>query len=295
MTVSSVFPSSVSSSCESRPLLLVPAGGLANRMRAVASALALARDAGRRLRVIWFRDWALGAPFGSVFRRMEEPDVEVTEARFAHLFTLDRPRRRNACVPRLWQTLRFDARIYEAAVTPLRRQDFDFKAWLEHARRPYLNTYTDFYPCPDGLVRTLFRPVDEVGAEVERRAALLGAGKTVGLHIRRSDHAEAIAESPLQLFFERVDTDIDAGRCTRLYLATDDEGVKAEVLARYGRRVVTAPAEASRGGVGGIRDGLADMLALARTSVIYGSAGSSFSEMAARIGGVPLEVLRQSR
>lgn len=87
----------------------------------------------------------------------------------------------------------------------------------------------------------------------------------------------------------------DAGRCTRLYLATDDEGVKAEVLARYGRRVVTAPAEASRGSVGGIRDGLADMLTLARTSVIYGSAGSSFSEMAARIGGVPLEVLRQSR
>lgn len=38
------------------PITFVPAGGLANRMRAVASALTMARDAGRGLRVIWFKD-----------------------------------------------------------------------------------------------------------------------------------------------------------------------------------------------------------------------------------------------
>ena len=277
------------------PLTLVPAGGLANRLRAVAAALSLARAAGRRLHVVWFRDWALGAPFHAVFRPVEASDVCVEEARWPHLLTLDRPRPRNARLPRLWQALRFDARIYEAQVTPLRRRGFDFKAWIEGARRPYMATYTDFYPAPDALLRTLFRPVPEVEAEVERRVARLGPGGSVGVHIRRGDHLEATAESPLSLFFERLDADLAAGRYGGVYLATDSEEVKAGFAARYPGRVVTAPAGAARDSVEGIRGGLTDLLCLSRMAAIYGSAGSSFSEMAARMGGVPLEVLRLER
>ena len=56
----------------------------------------------------------------------------------------------------------------------------------------------------------------------------------------------------------------------------------------FGNRIITAGEEAFRGNVDGIRGGLADMYTLARTQCIYGSAGSSFSEMASYIGGKPL-------
>lgn len=39
-----------------RKMIFVPAGGLANRIRATLSAIALAEQAGIDLRVIWFRD-----------------------------------------------------------------------------------------------------------------------------------------------------------------------------------------------------------------------------------------------
>jgi len=63
----------------------------------------------------------------------------------------------------------------------------------------------------------------------------------------------------------------------------------------FGDRVVTSDHEASRDSVDGIREGLADMWSLSRTQRIYGSAGSSFSVMAARVGGTPLEILERSK
>lgn len=48
-------------------IILVPVGGLANRMRAVASAVTLTYRVRRKLEVLWFRDWGLNAPFFKVF------------------------------------------------------------------------------------------------------------------------------------------------------------------------------------------------------------------------------------
>lgn len=48
-------------------LLFVPVGGLANRMRAVASAYNLALHTGVSLSVVWFRDRAVNARFSNIF------------------------------------------------------------------------------------------------------------------------------------------------------------------------------------------------------------------------------------
>ena len=56
-------------------ITFVPVGGLANRMRAVASAVMLAGKTKSDLSIIWFRDWALNAPFYQLFKPIdrEEP------------------------------------------------------------------------------------------------------------------------------------------------------------------------------------------------------------------------------
>ena len=86
-----------------------------------------------------------------------------------------------------------------------------------------------------------------------------------------------------------------AERFDGLFCGLAPEGVKRELRDAFGGRVVTAAGPASRGSADGIRGGLADMYTLARTARIYASAGSSFSPMAARIGGVPLTELRTDR
>jgi hypothetical protein len=69
--------------------------------------------------------------------------------------------------------------------------------------------------------------------------------------------------------------------------------VKQELRDVFGHRIVTPSAEARRDGVDGIRGGLIDMYTLAATRRIYGSQGSTFSKMAARLGGIPLEMLEK--
>ena len=59
-------------------IVFVPVGGLANRMRSVASAIALAEDTVSKIQVKWFCDWALNAPFCKLF----QPIAEITEASF---------------------------------------------------------------------------------------------------------------------------------------------------------------------------------------------------------------------
>ena len=84
-------------------IILVPVGGLANRMRAVASAVTLTYRVRRKLEVLWFRDWGLNAPFFKVFEEPELMNISFSETSCKHLLMYDRPRRRNFYLPKLFQ------------------------------------------------------------------------------------------------------------------------------------------------------------------------------------------------
>ena len=114
---------------------------------------------------------------------------------------------------------------------------------------------------------------------------------TIGLHIRRTDNAESIAKSPTSLFINKVREEIDQHDDTSIFLATDSTAVKKEFIDAFGARIITPQEEACRDSISGIRGGVVDLWTLASTQKIYGSAGSSFSPMAASIGGVPLEIM----
>ena len=57
--------------------------------------------------------------------------------------------------------------------------------------------------------------------------------------------------------------------------------------------ILTAKDEADRNSIAGIKGGIIDMFALSKTNKIYGSFQSSFSELAAQIGNVPIEILQK--
>ena len=112
------------------------------------------------------------------------------------------------------------------------------------------------------------------------------------LHIRRTDNLASIRQSPIELFYQKLDEKIKEDGKVAIYLATDSEEVKREMKERYGDRIFCSGKKADRGSLEGIREGITDMYTLARTQKIYGSFQSSFSDMAAQIGGVPLEILK---
>lgn len=274
-----------------KKMLFVPAGGLANRMRAMAASYTLARKVGVEMKAVWFRDWALNAPFHALFEPIHQEGLSVRDASFFDYVTLDRPRRKNLFVPRLYQRMMFRDALYEARITPLRMQHFDFEAWFRQGGI-YLASYTDFYPYDYDLLRKLFVPLPDVRRQIDAFAEGFSS-HTIGVHIRRTDNKASILQSPTELFVDAIDKEVEQNDDTVIFLATDSEAIKDEMRSRYGRRLLTAGDEADRNSITGIKGGVVDMYTLARTNRIYGSFQSSFSELASQIGGNEVHVLRK--
>ena len=272
-------------------LTFVPAGGLANRMRATAAAYTLSRKVGVEMEAVWFRDWALNAPFHALFQPVRLEGMTLRDASLMDKLLLDRPRPRNLRYTRLFQRLMFRDALYEHTITPLRKQHFDFEAWARGGN-VYLASYTGFLPYNFALLRRLFAPLPEVERGIEAFTQRFSP-HTIGVHIRRTDNVASIEQSPTGLFVEAIDRELDTHADTTIFLATDSEATKAELRSRYGHRLLTATEEADRDSTGGIRGGIVDMYTLARTSKIYGSFQSSFSELASQLGGVTLEILQK--
>ena len=274
---------------------LVPFGGLANRMYAMASAYCTCRANGSRLDVVWFREWGMKADFGDIFEPWAD-DSNATVRGGGNLWDKvvnERPRKRNLYVPKLMQRIAYDRRIYEDSVSRLRDGGLDFAEW-SRGRRCYMVTCIEFAKIPTEVWGQLFRPVKPVMDAVEANCNLFSS-YTIGMHIRRSDNLESIRQSPTHLFVEAGKRELALHPDLKIFLATDSEQVKQEMRDVFGDRIMTASTPASRESMGGIRDGLVDMFSLARTRQIYGSWFSSFSEMASKIGGCKLTVLTAKR
>ena len=63
-----------------RYILLVPVGGLANRMKAIDSAIKLSRKANSELHIIWFKDRGLNCRFDQLFDMERLPALRQAPA-----------------------------------------------------------------------------------------------------------------------------------------------------------------------------------------------------------------------
>ena len=114
-------------------------------------------------------------------------------------------------------------------------------------------------------------------------------GRPVGVHIRRTDNVTSCLSSPTPAFFAAMNS---FPPTTRFFLATDDPVEQKALIDSYPGRVTILPTECyHRDLKEGIEQGFREFLGLAACSEILGSVGSSFSEIAAAYGGVPLRLI----
>jgi hypothetical protein len=142
-----------------------------------------------------------------------------------------------------------------------------------------------------GHLRAL-KPTDMIHCQSEIVFSKVVPGTTaiVGVHIRRGDNKKSIRESPSELFWDAMET---YPSTTMFYLATDSVEERNEMIMRFpGRILCGSDTILSRNDPFGCREALLDFYCLSQSSEILGSYYSSFSEMAAAYGGVPLRVLR---
>lgn len=262
-------------------LLLVPEGGLANRMRTIASAYEHCKRIGSQLKVVWFETWGIRAPFSKLFESVDDEVMTIREGSFTDRMLYENPRRHNLWIPKIAQPMLFERRIYAKEMIVLKNAHFDFEAW-GRGKRCYMSSYHQFNEFPDALYASLFKPVEEVRRKIDDNISRLGTS-AIGMHIRRTDNKESIEKSPLSLFVEKGKEELRRNANTTIFLATDSEEVKREMRGIFGNSLITPQSEATRESVEGIRDGIVDLWTLSACRHIYGSVGSTFSTMAASL------------
>jgi hypothetical protein len=280
-------------------LIVRPRAGLANRIRVITSFQTLARRSGRVFELCWApsSEWShedLNTLFDNGF-----PSVSLDEFNRYCQNGLD-----------LRKAIRLVASgnelTWEWREGSGMHQVFDLEAFPVVTYAGYLRcdhlvdpaTRARLFPHFESAYRASVKewsPVPSIRAEVERLAAHFGP-HTVGVHIRRGDawggpRASQFRRSSDAAFFARMDSELVAEPGTNFFLATDCAATEERFRERYREAVIVNRDKRFVPSVRGRpkdnqRDAVIDMFALARTRRILGNNASSFSRMAADIGGI---------
>lgn len=270
---------------------LVPYGGLANRMKAIESIIALIRGTNIQATAIWFKDKGLNCSFEQLFQSIDIPNLRLRNAVLSDYILYDRPRRKNLFIPFIFEKAAFNNCLYEDDVTQRVSMNFDFRQWVLSNKKTYLSACVLFYPGESKFRFNSFIPVPWLQERINERCKNF-TNYTVGVHIRRTDNINSIRESPTELFIQRMKKEIESESDVRFYVASDSTEEKKKLTSIFGDRIITDWKPTSRSTPEGIEDALVELYSLSRTQKIFGSHRSSYSETAAEIGNISHEKIR---
>jgi hypothetical protein len=263
--------------------------GLGNRLRVLLSGMALAEASGRRFTMLWPRSPSCSAVFSDLYETAwPVQDLAMSANWGLFLHTFNSPTGSSSSVVDLLTIPSPDVRVHAYN-------------WL---LRP------EIYPSHRQLMRRCVELFDELLPVVEVRERIKAfhvaafRPRMIGVHLRRADHqlAAPTAAGNTRSAMAAVDRWLEKWPEAGILLCTDDgaihqrtrralptEGVRAKFLWRYGERVVsTTPRSLNRNEPVAIQDALVDMMLLRQTDGLVGTAGSSFSALAAFGRPIPI-------
>ncbi len=146
--------------------------------------------------------------------------------------------------------------------------------------------YIAYYDCYFSTSKRIyhFKPILEIQQKIDDVVTSFDSS-TVGVHIRRSDHEEAIRYSPIDGFIDKMISMLEDG-VESFFLATDSLEVENEIKSHFGTRIISRKKSFNRNSPDGGQDALIDLYCLSNTKSIIGSYNSTFSQVAAEIGGI---------
>lgn len=289
-------------------IIVRPVGGLGNRLRVVLSFRALARALGRRFAVYWAPGpgWSTER-FDELFdNHIELVDKDDYLIRRTDALPLYDRRFAGPGTREPWTGGRHGyclKDLEDSAKTPLL-----LYAGGDDARN-ILNAEEICRLAPD-LDAEIARgarglePASEIRARIEEVCARFDA-RTVGVHIRRGDaltgpHHTQFGRSTDGTFRAGMLREIALRRGASFFLATDCQATQKRFMAWLPERILINEQKVFVQSVyGGSKDNqqdaAVDLFCLSRTARILGSHWSSFSGMAAAIGGIECRVSLEQR
>ncbi len=259
--------------------------GLGNRLRAIASAAAIAQATGRELVVVWQPDMHCECRWADLF----EPGPAVIETSFpaeaaqagCHLFNymeVEPGARRDAEIPGAAPA---EADLYVRSAYPLVSAHTSWKA-----ERQFLHALVPVAAVTE-LVATVRQP-NQLAAHIRMAS---GPGyehlpyEAPGNWPPEAHEALILwrSRSHMRHFIARIDSLIAQGEAETLFLAADLPETYAAFADRYGSRVAMLPRSLYDRSARQVQYALADTLLLGRAQRFLGSTWSSMTDLARRL------------
>lgn len=294
-------------------IYLKPIGGLCNRMRAIDSSITLASELEKDLVVFWGRDKYINYRFSELFKKSEyfkviEENIYFRKKAIFPYLPGSRPTSllRNSFYKFTKTTLGIENELWfedlDSALLPItsavkpqtiksmkdfEKQTYPYIAPLLSSVKKVNNSFvcSAWRLCPGQNYRKHFIPLEALNKKVTEVATAFD--QTVGVHIRRTDHTEAVQYSSLAKFIKAMDNELQEDKNTTFFLATDCPKTERELKSLYPARVITfSKASYNRNSSQGIQDALVDLFCLSKTKKVLGSYYSSFSQVAAELSNI---------
>lgn len=266
-------------------IFVEPLGGLANRMRVIASSVKLGAMVNKKVVVIWNENYEINCPFDLLFENSQLFQVQPKNLLYRFLESTNQPGIKKIKTVIKNKLIGIDYCITEADFPELIWSGkLDLSKVAKYNRNIYIQTCQEF---GDNLSYECLKPVKELEGRIDSVSSLFDEF-TLGIHIRRTDNETSIVNSPIELFVNTMKAEIEIDSRTNFFMCSDDLEVINHVKNLFGEKIITFERELTRETRKGIMDAVVDIFCLAKTSKIYGSYWSSFSEVAAQLGNTKM-------
>jgi len=273
-------------------IILEPHGGLANRMRVIASGIWLSNILQKKIKLIWNLNADLNCPFEELFEPIENIKIVEKKIRYRFFRSVKQENIFKQIIRRFVKVLISSNYIIieDAGISKIKAGEIDILTLSKAYRTLYINTCEEFGNITDEFKRLVPKP--DIQKRIHERCKKFNQ-KTIGVHIRRTDHIMAINQSPTELFIRRIKADQKNDTEVNYFLSTDDPETEQQLKFEFGHKILINEKDFSRKSMRGIQDALIDMYCLANTKKIYGSCGSTFSALASRINEIRIEIVQK--
>ena len=263
-------------------------GGLGNRMRVIASCLALHKRLRETIDVLWINDGELNCPFERLFLPLE--GVNIINIPYIQKWNKIKRRRVFAKLSSDYQD--FDIQFSDTEIVELKRMKTDIVKLIKDAESVFIETCHHFYGDESFLAYLL--PCKSISNMVKKRKSELGLTSYIGIHIRRTDNKISKEQSTTQGFIQYIEYCENQSIDNQYYLSTDDKEEAVQLKKVFGDKINYVSSSVRRNKPASIEAALVDMLMLSKSRKVIGSYWSSFSEVAAAYNGVTLDIVRES-
>ena len=276
-------------------IMAQPDAGLGNRLRCIFSGLYFAKVYNVPLDILWLRETCCNVDYSELFEESDNIKVHT----IYHLGYKNRYALKSFATDGFMKNIKKRLKYFDAGMTTdLYEAKGEEGIREEIDNNPAVCFMSSGQNCSGehfAASRDMIKPSEEIANRVDEIMRSYEGKRVIGIHIRRTDHVDAIANSSLESFIEimkRESKGIGASDVqTFFYLATDDSEIEKKLTEEFSCIPhISFSSEKSRNTTAGMKDAYVDMLCLSRCEKIYGSFESSFSKMAAVIGNVPLEI-----